>query len=107
MPEFRWGFSGAETTKENIILCAPDGWKNLVSKLIDDLVDAGWNGVVYQVKEKFGGLRFYIDTGNDKIHTLINDAELKSYSICDVCGKPGKRMGSNWVRTRCDEHSVP
>ena len=107
MPEFTWGFTGKETTKENIMLNAPKGWRHLVSTLVDNLIAAGWNGVVYQVKEKFGGLRFYIGESNKKIDDLISAAEDASYKICDVCGAPGTLRGDKWLRTRCDEHSVP
>lgn len=60
--------------------------------------------VATQVKEKFGGLRFYIDGGNDEHYALINFAELLSYNTCEVCGKPGKANRNGWITTRCNEH---
>jgi hypothetical protein len=37
-----------------------------------------------QVKEKYGSLRFYMDCGTEKMWKLIEDAETKSESICEV-----------------------
>ncbi len=56
-----------------------------------------------QVKEKFGGLRFYICGGDDYIKGLISLAESMSYRICSKCSnqsKPQKNRG--WIYTLCD-----
>ena len=66
------------------------GWYPLVKELIEDLINLGWNKQTCQVKEKFGGLRFYINEGSDEIHKRITKAENDSYEICEVTGKPGK-----------------
>lgn len=63
--------------------------------------------VAAQVKEKFGGLRFYIDGGDDWVYGAISMAEAMSYRTCEVCGGPGKTRGTGWIRTTCDEHSKP
>jgi hypothetical protein len=59
-----------------------------------------------QVKEKFGGLRFYTTFGNDEIYDLIRDAEKKSYITCEVCGEPGEERDSGWIQTLCDAHNA-
>jgi hypothetical protein len=59
--------------------------------------------IAMQVKEKFGGLRFYTNGTSDEIHKLISEYESKSYATCEDCGKPGKSRGSGWIRTLCDE----
>ena len=41
------------------------GWFPLIKDLITDLIELGWNKEVCQVKEKFGGLRFYINDVSD------------------------------------------
>jgi len=61
--------------------------------------------VADQVKEKYGGLRFYYTGGDDKISHFIEFAEYMSYHTCEVCGKPGKTYGGGWVRTLCEEHA--
>lgn len=35
---------------------------------------------------------------------MIDEAEAKSYTICEMCGKPGKtRSRHHWLCTLCDE----
>jgi len=81
-----------------------EGWYLLVKELIDDLIKLGWNKQVCQVKEKFGGLRFYINEGNDEIYKRITQAENDSYKICEITGKPGElRTDIGWYLTLCDE----
>ncbi len=54
-----------------------------------------------QVKEKFGGLRFYMTFQNDEIRELISEAETLSYETCEECGNPGEERDVRWVRTLC------
>ena len=100
-----WGWNDKSASRESVIRCVGEGWHSIVNKLIDDLFDAGWNGVVLQVKEKFGGLRFYIGAGNETMWELIRDAEHRSFQTCEVCGKPGKARHGGWIRTLCDKHA--
>jgi hypothetical protein len=81
------------------------GWYPLINELIEKLINVGWDGQVFQIKEKFGGLRFYIGEGNDAIFDLIHEAENKSYKICEECGQPGVVRGGGWLKTLCDEHA--
>jgi hypothetical protein len=60
---------------------------------------------VLQVKEKFGGLRFYIDAADDIVYAYIRFAESMSYRTCEECGKPGRSYTTGWVRTLCPEHA--
>lgn len=64
-----------------------------------------------QVKEKFGGLRFYMSRSTEAMAQAIRGAEDASLSVCDVCGVLGTRRGGlkdgkpdGWYRVRCDEH---
>lgn len=61
--------------------------------------------VASQVKEKFGGLRFYYDGGDDYISALSAMAESMSYVTCEECGNPGKPTRGGWVRTLCETHT--
>ena len=80
------------------------GWFPLIKDLITDLIELGWNKEVCQVKEKFGGLRFYINSATSEAHKRISQAEIESMNICEVTGKPGKlRTDIGWYRTLCDE----
>ena len=81
-----------------------EGWFQLIKDLIVDLIELGWNKEICQVKEKFGGLRFYINDGTDEVFDRIHKAERESYTICEVTGTPGKvRTDLPWHITLCDE----
>jgi hypothetical protein len=105
MPNMVWGWSDKPADKDIVIRCAPEGWRHIVSNLIDDLFTLGWNGTVFQVKEKFGGLRFYIGQGNNEIFARIEEASELSLQTCQDCGKPGVLRGGGWIQTLCDEHA--
>jgi hypothetical protein len=59
---------------------------------------------IRQVKEKFGGLRFYYDGGDDKLYGAVMMAEAMASKTCEVCGRPGERRGGDWIQTLCDTH---
>lgn len=60
--------------------------------------------VVEQIKEKFGGLRFYYQGGDDEISGMVRMAEAWADRSCEECGAPGERRHGSWVRTLCDHH---
>jgi hypothetical protein len=62
--------------------------------------------IVRQIKEKFGGLRFYYDGGDDRVYGMVQMAEAWADRSCEMCGKPGTRRSGGWVRTLCDEHEA-
>jgi hypothetical protein len=61
--------------------------------------------VALQVKEKFGGLRFYCRGGDHYTNALIAMAESMSYRICENCGKMDETVSRNskrWIKTTCE-----
>ena len=104
-----WGFPG-------------DGWYNIIdsackiiqhhvdwkrkvepfASMTDEEFDEIHQPVAAQVKEKFGGLRFYVDNADDYTSGVIALAESMSYRTCEDCGVPGKQTGRGWIRTLCD-----
>ena len=60
--------------------------------------------VVDQVKEKFGGLRFYYHGGDDVVDGMVRMAESWAAQTCETCGDPGTIRHGGWVRTLCDKH---
>ena len=62
--------------------------------------------VAVQVKEKFGGLRFYYEGGDEHISGMVRMAEEWADHSCEECGKPGKSRSGGWIRTLCDEHEL-
>lgn len=79
------------------------GWVPLVLSLIDELEKTQKKFEVVQVKEKLGGLRFYIDGDND-LCKIIHSFEEQSFHICEVCGEAGEVRDLPWVTTLCQEH---
>lgn len=84
-----------------------NGWFELIKELCEKLEALDLKDFrVLQVKEKYGGLRFY--TGGvelekaDEVDRLINEAEAKSLTVCEECGKPGKPNGRGWIKTQCE-----
>ena len=62
--------------------------------------------IATQVKEKFGGLRFYTNGYTDKVSGMIRMAESMSYRTCEVCGNPGRSNTHGWISTLCDTHRL-
>lgn len=100
-----------------------DGWFDIIWELSEkiEVIEKKYGHtfvIVQQVKEKFGGLRFYTginensfdsngelydwaDEATDEIYKLIQEYEEKSYTICEVCGKKGKTTNYGWIQVLC------
>jgi|14BtaG_2_1085337.scaffolds.fasta_scaffold52394_3 hypothetical protein len=68
-----------------------DGWFDLVWDLCADLqivadMDLIPQPVAAQVKEKFGGLRFCLNSHNDAVGALVGAAEELAWNTCENCG---------------------
>lgn len=62
--------------------------------------------VAAQVKEKFGGLRFYVEEGTQEHYAIIDFAENISYKLCEECGNKGKLYTLGWHKTLCPDHAL-
>lgn len=63
--------------------------------------------IVTDIKEKWGGLRFYISHGSDVIYDAICVAEKQSVKKCEVCGASGTtKSHRGWYLTRCWWHHL-
>ena len=60
--------------------------------------------VVGQIKEKFGGLRFYYEGGDDQIYGMVRMAESWAAKTCETCGNPGQIRKGGWLKNLCDKH---
>lgn len=85
-----------------------DGWYNILDILMDNIQNyIKWNHPemvinITQIKEKFGGLRFYYDGGDDYVDGLVSMAESLADKTCEFCGSMknvGKTTG--WITTLC------
>ena len=89
------------------------GWETLVHTLCSILEfqikhlpeELRSNFYCAQVKEKFGGLRFYMTASALEMEGAITMAENMSLHICEECGKPGQRRSGGYILTLCDEHA--
>jgi len=62
---------------------------------------------VLQVKEKFGGLRFYTSASSKKIMQCIHAAGRDSFHVCELCGHKGSlRQRGLWLKTLCNECQI-
>ncbi len=88
-----------------------DGWYWLIDQLCSCLQHhVDYNDYpqveVAQVKEKFGGLRFYASGADDYLRGHIAFAESLSMSICETCGSiddVSQTDDGGWIRTRCQK----
>ena len=90
-----------------------DGWYKLIYELvhdirINDLKKGDWISKATQVKEKFGGLRFYVTGTSDKNWALIRTAEQKSYGVCELTGSEVEvgTWNNGWVQTICRKEAL-
>jgi hypothetical protein len=82
------------------------GWYSLIKDLISELIVLGWDKRTIQVKDKFGGLRFYIETYPEGAHEVITKYEKLSYETCEQCSEKGtNRKIKGWLHTLCDNHA--
>lgn len=96
----------------------PEGWISVVDKLCEaiqsyiDNVTRYTEGKTYktpqvtctQMKEKFGGLRFYVNGGDNHTDGMIYMAEHLCSLTCQKCGSE-KNIGQTkgWIATLCEE----
>lgn len=91
-----WGFPG-------------DGWFAILHELssgLEPLIAAqpdGERACASQVKEKFGGLRFYMDGPTTKeMAQLVREAERKATTTCEQCGVRGESCTvGGWIKVLC------
>ena len=72
------------------------GWWPIIEQLDLRLAEIDPSYVIYQVKEKFGQLRFYYEPSHPKFRAsmqpIVDEMTEDAASICEVTGKPGKLM---------------
>jgi hypothetical protein len=89
-------------SREDAKTCVGPGWSKLIDKIYDKLPVEVY---IMQIKEKWGGLRFYVASATPEVYDVIDAVERESYRTCEVCGKPGKlREDLGWILTLCKEH---
>jgi hypothetical protein len=89
------------------------GWYSLIETLCQNIqqhIDQSKGNcpqvIVEQIKEKFGGLRFYYQGGDEFIHGAVWLAESLSMHICEECGAPAERRHDGWIKSLCHTHYI-
>lgn len=95
------------------------GWWPLLTDVHRQLDEIWPEYEIAQVKEKWGGLRIYLDyplADDDadelalrRLHeacgAVLAEIEDRSQLTCEFCGQPGVRRSSGWIKTMCDDCS--
>lgn len=90
-------------------IACEDGWNSIIIKCHRELalIDPGYS--IAQIKEKFGGLRYYFSTSRPEIHkdmcAVIRTYESISFETCEICGKKGSLVSGRILKTLCRKHS--
>ena len=86
---YKWNY------KTTVLDDVPKGWEDLILCMAEDikplLEESGQLNDFFteQVKEKFGGLRFYHNQKcPEEVNEIIHDYAILSENICVGCGKP-------------------
>jgi hypothetical protein len=84
------------------------GWNDIIYDLNKKLEAEKPDYQIFQIKEKFGTLRFYYSGGDDYIRGLESMAASMTSRICEQCGCPGTSRSTKkqrWVLVLCDKHA--
>lgn len=84
------------------------GWYDIITSLDNQLAEIDPDYTVHQVKEKFGGLRYYFSTDKtghevNAMNELIRIAERQAAHTCEDCGGLGTLRDDGWMQVLCDE----
>lgn len=116
--ELRYSFPIVLRTKPYISVGL--GWHGLLEELFFKMEKIilrsshlqDWDNIpyIFDVKEKYGGLRITVygfleeDPLNEEIEKLVDEYEERSLRVCEVCSKEGRPTTSGWIKTLCVEH---
>ncbi len=82
-----------------------DGWSPLIEEILEKIKKDHPTFKIKQIKEKMGGLRFYVVQFSSDLEEFIRIRERKSFEVCIFTGEKGKPRtipGQHWVLTVSD-----
>lgn len=91
----------------------PEGWRIAFGEQMCDEIQKELERVnfvdeyrIVQVKEKFGGLRWYTDgvPATSKLDDIARKYERISEETCIECGRPATYRTTGWICPYCDVH---
>ena len=74
-------------------------WRNKFGPVVPQVT-------VDQIKEKFGGLRFYYEGGDEQVRGMVSMAESWADHTCEDCGSPATQKTTGWIKNVCNVHFV-
>lgn len=106
---YRDRHASVEATPMGFGFSCGDGWEPIIRTLSEQLTFLAkaeeFPVVATQVKEKFGTLRFYVDSATEIMYACILAAEKRSEHTCEMCGEYGTLCSrGGWVKTVCKTH---
>ena len=95
--------------KAGVAIECLNGWNRLIEPIVDYI---NWYNEtaleedkihIKQIKEKFGGLRFYTDKKTEQLNNMIEAAEQESIHTCEICGSKHDigQTADGWITTCC------
>lgn len=94
---------------ENVDVAIGDGWMPLIDTALG-MIRAEMKANpkitfrVQQIKEKFGGMRFYVQTNSLEIRAIVEFVEAMADVMCEDCGtvlNVTREAPRGWIKTRC------
>ncbi len=102
-----------DKTVMNIGWYAPESWIPMIDEVCQKIQD--WCDtqpveaqiMCQQMKEKFAGLRFYVNFATDEIYDIIRKCEKQSYELCQECGcTDNLGMTKGWMTILCKSCAI-
>lgn len=86
----------------------PDGWRvafgdQMIQELSEALGEHAKDFRILDIKEKFGGLRFYCNGATNEAYKVIEKYSRLSYWICIECGKDATLISKGYISPFCDQ----
>jgi len=80
-----------------------EGWRAIIEGLCHDLTAMNIPGLrAFQIKQKFGGLRIYLEhTDEQAVYDRIDQAEALAAMTCEQCGSPTTKNSGQFSLTLC------
>jgi hypothetical protein len=98
-----------EILAENLsrVIELPEGWQDLYRQLMLDISAIDGRARVVDTKEKFGEMRVYLKEYSEPAFALIDAANARSRSICQICAAPAvlSRTKDGFYATVCSSHA--
>jgi len=92
-----------------VVISCESGWWNIISKCDKELSSIDPDYTIFQIKEKFGGLRYYFSPSNPeyaaKMEEIVQKYEKICSMTCEVTGRHGYLMKKSFrYRTLHDSY---